>query len=652
MTRSAPAEPARDGHAVLGTAGHIDHGKTALIRALTGVDTDRLPEEQARGITIELGFADLVLDDGRHVSVVDVPGHERLVRTMISGASGIDLVLLVVAADEGVMPQTREHVAICDLLGLARCVVAVTKVDLVDEETAELAEEEVRDLLAATRLEPASCHRVSAVDGRGLEALRGAIGAALDQAGARTPRSGPPRLPVDRCFTMRGFGAVVTGTLIGGALEVGQELELQPGGRRTRIRGLQRHGEPAQRVWPGTRCAVNLQGIDAADVERGQVLGPPGALAPSDVFDVEVQWLPGAPEGFERLAVELVAGPAHRRARLLPIGGPRFVAGTTRFARLHLDGDPLPLWPGDRLVLRGFARSQGAGGTLGGAVVLDPSPPRRSRLDPRLLRDLDALRGDDPLAALRTRVERSGLAGITTGDLARETGWIPSDLAARLRKLAAGGAVVEAGRERWLGPASLERLEGGLRSALEAFHRREPLRPGMPRGALRGRLPENVPGEAADLALDRLAAAGELVLEADGARLAGFEPVVDPETRALLERMTLESARAGLEPPPEREWAERLGLELSRFRDLAAHLERQGAWVRAPGDLWYDAPSVSELRDRVVAHLARHGELSTPDYKRIIGTTRRTAVPLMELLDEWRVTRRRGDVRVLLAAPR
>jgi selenocysteine-specific elongation factor len=634
---------------VLGTAGHIDHGKTALVRALTGVDTDRLPEEQSRGITIELGFADLVLDDGRHVSVVDVPGHERLVRTMISGATGIDLVLLVVAADEGVMPQTREHVAICALLGLERCVVAVTKADLVDEETAALAEEEVRDLLGEAGLDVMDCVAVSAVDGRGVDALRRAIGEALAAGRARTPRSGPPRLPVDRCFTMRGFGAVVTGTLVGGALSVGDELELQPGGQRARVRGLQRHGASIDRVEPGTRCAVNLQGLDAANIDRGQVLGPPGALAPRPAFDVELAWLPGAPDAFDRLDVEVVAGTTHRRARLLPIGDARFAAGRTRFARIHVEGDPLPLFPGDRLILRGFSRRQGVGGTLGGAVVLDAAPPRRSRRDERLRADLEIFRSGDPEAELLARIDRSGLAGCPADVLARDTGWDARELERELAALSAAGRAVEAQRGRWIGPTALARIEDTLVEALAAFHEREPLRPGMPRAALRGRLPENVPEEAAELALARLEAADRIALEGDSARLSGFEPRIDPASAALLERMRAQARSAGLEPPTERDWLDRLGIDAPRFRDLAAHLERRGDWTRAPGDLWFDADAVADLREKVKAHLALHGELATPDYKRLIGTSRRTAVPLMELFDEQRLTRRRGDVRVALS---
>ena len=343
-----PQQPTSRPRLVLGTAGHIDHGKTALIRALTGVDTDRLPEEKSRGITIELGFAPLDLQGGVRVGVVDVPGHERLVRTMVAGATGIDLVLLVIAADEGVMPQTREHVAICELLGLSRGVVALTKSDTVSGEMAQLAAEEAQELLAATALANAPIVRVSAITGEGLEALRAALSHAVASAAPRTPRSGPPRLAIDRVFAARGFGTVVTGTLVGAPLALGDIVEVYPCGERFRIRGLQSHGVAAERVQAGARCAVNLQGAEVSDLARGQVVSAPGALAPTAVADVRLDWLAEGPRLEKPAAVEFLAGTAERRARLAPIGAASVAPGSHGFARLHFEGEPVPLLPGDR----------------------------------------------------------------------------------------------------------------------------------------------------------------------------------------------------------------------------------------------------------------------------------------------------------------
>jgi selenocysteine-specific elongation factor len=617
------------------------------VRALTGVDTDRLPEEKARGITIELGFAPLELEGGLRLGVVDVPGHEGLVRTMVAGAAGIDLVLLVVAADEGVMPQTREHLAICELLGVRRGVVALTKVDLAGDELAELAGAEVAEYLADTALAGAEIVPVSSATRAGLERLRRALAAAALAATPRTPRSGPPRLPVDRCFAMRGFGAVATGTLVGGALAVGDAVEIQPAGRGARVRGLQVHGSSVARALPGARCAVNLHGVELAELARGQVVTEPGALAPTTVADVRLAWLEAAPASAKPVAVELLVGTTQRRARLAPIGEPRLRPGASGFARVHVEGPPLPLLPGDRFVVRGFARTALGGTTLGGGEVLDVAPPRRRRADPGLARDLAALEGDGARGGLLVRIRRAGLAGIAREALRRETGLPGEVLDAALGDLRAAGRAEATAGGTWLGAAAVAELEARLLAALDEHHAAEPLLPGMPAGALRGRLPENAPREAAELALGRLAARGELVLEGETARRPGHRPRLEGSEAAAVERIARRLRDAGLEPPGLRELGAELGIGVERLRDLLAHLEREARAVRARDDLWFDRTAVDGLRARVVAHLRAHGRVATLAYKALIGTPRRTAIPLMELFDAERLTLRRGDERCL-----
>jgi selenocysteine-specific elongation factor len=651
-TVSGPA----DAPLVLGTAGHIDHGKTALVRALTGVDTDRLPEEKSRGITIDLGFAPLDVP-GRRLSVVDVPGHEGLVRTMVAGASGIDLVLLVVAADEGVMPQTREHVAICDLLGITRGVVALTKTDVAPADVCGLAEEEVRDLLAPTGLSEAPVVRVSAVSGVGVEEVRRALAEAAAKAAPRTPRSGPPRLSVDRAFSMRGFGCVVTGTLVGGAFRVGDAVELLPSGRRARVRGLQSHGESAERRSGGVRCAMNLHGIEVDDVSRGDVVTLPGALTGTGCLDVQLTWLAEAPAAGAGTSASLLSGTAERRARVAPIGRERIEPGSTGFARIHLDvgrggdvageGALLAALPGDRFVLRGFARTESGGATLGGGLVLDVAPPHRRRGDPALVADLEALAQGRPAQGVPVRVRRAGFAGMSAESLRRETGLDADVLDRVLAELAAAGQVVGTSAGSWLGAEAAAELERRLLAALDAHHRAEPLLPGIPGAALRGSLPENTAPGAAERLLARLAERAELVVEGDRVRRPGHRAELPPEDRALAERMTGMARDAALEPPPTREWAQRLGVSPAKFVELAAYLARAGRMVRA-GDLWFDAEAVAGLRERVVDHLKREGRLDTQTYKALIGTTRRTAVPLMELFDAERLTIRRPDARYLL----
>jgi selenocysteine-specific elongation factor len=632
---------------VLGTAGHIDHGKTSLVRALTGVDTDRLPEEKARGITIELGFAPLDLDGGLRLGLVDVPGHEGLVRTMVAGASGIDLVLLVVAADEGVMPQTREHLAICELLGVTRGVVALTKLDLAGPELAELALSEVALHLASSALAGAEIVPVSATTGAGLEALRAALGRAAGCATPRTPRSGPPRLPVDRCFGMRGFGAVATGTLVGAALAVGDEVEIQPGGRRARVRGLQVHGSSATQVLPGARCAVNLQGVELSDLARGQVVTQPGALASTALADVRMLWLAGAPASTGTVSVELLTGTAQRRARVAPIGSVGLRPGERSFARLHVEGEPLPLLPGDRFVVRGFSRTELGGTTLGGGVVLDVAPPRRRRSDPTLASDLETLERGDTAVGLALRIRRAGLVGATRASLRRETGAADPALDAALAGLRAAGRAEATAAGTWLDGEVLAQLEARLLDALDAYHVAEPLRPGMQVSTLRARLPANADRDAAALALSRLAARRALVIDGELARRPSHQPRLAAGEADLARRIAARLHAAGLEPPGLRELAAELEVAPEGLGDLLAHLEREARIVRAREDLWFDREAVEALRERVVAHLRLHGRIETLAYKALNGTTRRTAIPLMELFDTERITLRRGDVRFL-----
>src|SRR5262245_44435742 len=650
-TGSAPASPPVEAagapRLVLGTAGHIDHGKTSLVRALTGVDTDRLPEEKARGITIELGFAPLDLGGDLRLGLVDVPGHEGLVRTMVAGASGIDLVLLVVAADEGVMPQTREHLAICELLGVRGGVVALSKADLAGAELAELAAAEVAEELAGTALADATIVPVSSTTGAGIDALRVALAKAARGAAPRTPRSGPPRLPVDRCFGMRGFGAVATGTLVGGPLSVGDAVEILPEGLAARVRGLQVHGSAVPRALPGARCAVNLQGVELAGLSRGQVVTVPGALAPTLVADVRLRWLEVAPASTRPVSVEILTGTAQRRARIAPIGEPALRPGTSGFARVHVEGAPLPLLPGDRFVVRGFSRTAMGGTTLGGGVFLDVAPPRRRRSDPGLARDLALLEAGGPPAGLAVRIGRAGLAGVSRERLRAETGLDAEALGTALEELRSSGRAEPTAADAWLDAEALGELEAQLVAALEEYHAAEPLRPGMPVGTLRGRLPANTARDAADLAQLRLAARGELVLEGEVARRPAHRPRLAADASELAVRMATRLRDAGLEPPGVRELANELGVGAESLRDLLAHLEREARIVRAREDLWFDRSAVDALRERVQAHLRAHGRIETLAYKTLIGTTRRTAIPLMELFDAERVTLRRGDLRFL-----
>ncbi len=633
---------------VLGTAGHIDHGKTSLVRALTGQDLDRLPEEKARGITIELGFAPLELEPGLRVALVDVPGHERFVRTMVAGASGLDLVLLVVAADEGVMPQTREHVAICALLGVERGLVVLTKADLVDEEMLELATEDVRDALADGPLAAAPVIPASAETGLGLDEVRETLIRLVRETPDRGHDLRPARLAVDRTFTQRGFGAVVTGTWSGRALAVGDEVQLEPDARRARIRGLERHGEAVDQAAAGARIAVNLQGIATDEITRGDVLTEPGRLRTTTVFDVELRWL-GRAALEEAASVELLSGTTERRARIALIGDVPIAAGESGFARVHVEDAPLALLPEDRFVVRGFARDAGVGATLGGGRVLDIAPPHRRRRDPDLLAELRAFARDDGSEGLRLRIVRAGLSGARTESLALETGIAPERLRARLEALDASGAIrcLEGGV--CVGTDVVERLESMLLETLEGHHADAPLLDGMPRSALAGTLPENVSRSTGSALIEHLSQRGLITVRGETVALSGFVPHLEPEEEALAQTLSRRLSEAALDAPALRSVADELGEPEARLRALAHFLERQGTLVAAPDDLFFDRGAVIALIDRVVAHFDVNDQLDTQAFKALIGTSRRTAMPLMALIDDLQVTRRDGSVRRMLS---
>jgi selenocysteine-specific elongation factor len=406
----------------------------------------------------------------------------------------------------------------------------------------------------------------------------------------------------------------------------------------------------ADRVEPGARCAVNLQGVEVQAGCRGQVVSAPGALAPTHVLDAQVSWLEESPavEGGGS-SIEFLAGTAERVGRIAPIAAERLLAGANGFARIHLEGEPVALLPGDRFVVRGFSRSERWGATLGGGRVLDVAPPHRRRSDPELERDLATLLHREPRSEIAVRVARAGFRGVHERELHRETGLSRKVVAKLLAELAEQDSAAAAG-ERWLSGRAIAELQERILETLDAFHAREPLRPGMPRAALRGALPENSAPGALDLLIEGLAHGGSLVVEAELVRRPGHRPQLTADEEKVVARIREDAHAAGLEPPTLREWSEKLGLDLERVRPLLVHLEREGDLVRAPGDLWFHREAIEALRRRVVARIRSQGPLDTPTYKQLIGTTRKHAVPLMELLDAERLTLRKGETRVLRGA--
>jgi selenocysteine-specific elongation factor len=615
---------------IVGTGGHIDHGKTALVEALTGIRTDRLPEEQRRGITIDLGFAHLELDDGV-AGVVDVPGHEDFIRNMVAGASGFDLFLLVVAADEGVMPQTREHVAIAELLGVPAAVVALTKTDLVDREWLELAADDVATFLADTRFADAAVVATSAVTGVGMDELRRAIGTAMP-----APRGRPDdlfRLPVDRVFTVHGTGTVATGTVWSGRLGPDAHVRILPGDGTARVRALQVHGAEVPAVEAGQRAAIALAGVDRDDVGRGASLVVGAGWEASRLLTTSLRVLPGSEWSIEhgqRIRVHLGTAEIMARAFLANARDP-LEPGDEAWAQLRFEA-PVVARAGDRIVVRSYSPVT----TIGGGIVAEPASRRRRRITAEDASRLAALVGPDREGRVVAAVHRAGLEGAPRRQLPIRTGITPAEVDDALDAM---GAVV-AGDAAFPADAARQ-VADALTTAVSAYHGQDPLRPGMDPQALRRAAP---PGTAAALlshALDTLLADGVLAMRAGRVARADFAPSLTPAQQALSDRLLGALDQAGCAPPRLDELREttRAGQELLA---LLALLEADGRIVRLDHDLFIHYDHIQRVITDVRSRLAGRSGLGPADFRDVIPTSRKHLIPILEHLDRQGVTARAG----------
>jgi selenocysteine-specific elongation factor len=631
-------------HVVVGTAGHIDHGKTSLVKALTGTDTDRLPEEKARGITIDLGFAFLEEPDGLTVEIVDVPGHERFIKNMLAGVGGIDLAMLVIAADEGVMPQTREHLAICSLLHVTGGLVVLTKTDLVEPDWLELVRDDIAGLTRATFLDGAPIATVSARTGEGVGELR----AVLRDLAAKVPSRGTdqlPRLPIDRVFTIKGFGTVVTGTLMAGRLRVDDRVEVFPAGLQAKIRGLQAHGQSVSDSVAGQRTAVNLQGVDRAAVERGNVLGLAGTLVPSTLVDGTFELLPDAPRPVKsRDRVRVHAGTSEVMARVLLLDRAELVPGASTFARFRLEG-PLVALPGDRFVIRSYSPMV----TIGGGTLLDIAPPRFKLKAPAHLAHVRLLAEGGPDAVVEEHVRHAGGAGVRFGPLSGRVPFGPERLRGLLDGLQGAGRIVAIDRDWAIHAESLTRLRGLAIAALEQFHRAMPLRPGMSREELRGR--SGAPDERvfAHL-LGTLEAEGVVRTDRDKVRLASHAVRLTPDQQKAVDRLEQDYLGAVAAPPSPEEALARAGLSGDEEHELFQLLVEARKLVRVKDSLYFHAQALDAIQDKLVAMLRERKEIGPGDIKDLLGISRKYAIPLLEFFDGRRVTARVGERRVLRGA--
>jgi selenocysteine-specific elongation factor len=631
--------PARPSDLVIGVAGHIDHGKTALVRALTGIDTDRLPEEKARGITIELGFAHFELPGGRRAAVVDMPGHERFIRAMIAGAGGVDLCMLVVAANEGVMPQTREHLAVADLVGVRKGVVALTKSDLATDDVLELAIEEVREVLVGTFLEGAEIVAVSAHTGAGMDALKQALARAAVVA---RPSGGVALLPVDRVFVRKGFGAVVTGTLVSGTIREGDAMQIVPCGlehepREVRVRGLQIHGESVTAASAGTRVAVNLAGVEAQEVSRGTWLVREGEVALSTAFDAEITVLASTRQALGRRSkLELAVGAAHTGCTVALLEGESIEPGQRAIARVTTE-TPVVLRPSERFVLRGPPSLAGYGSTVGGGVVVRPIAERVKKRDVALARAREiAEHMEDLHARVRAEAESVGARGLSPEALSARAG---TSLAPE--QLAAMG-LVSVSRDRWVSASIADALGQRTLQALSAQHTTNPASRGIERRALKSL------GDDAllDAVLARLSADKKVGREGDVYFRAGWKPK-DPDAVAHLAAIAAALSASGITPPRVDELAQAQKCEPKALEPALKRLVERGDIVKVSPEFYADTKAMAELEAKLVAYLNEHGTIDAQGFKTLTGASRKWTIPLAEHFDAKKVTLRVGDARKL-----
>ncbi len=628
-------------HVIVGTAGHIDHGKTALVKALTGIETDTLPEERDRGVTIDIGFA-YWKDD---VTIIDVPGHERFVKNMVTGVCTVDLALFVVAADDGVMPQTREHLGILNLLGVPRGIVALTKIDLVEGDWLELVEEELQEVFAGTFLEGAPIVRVSSTSGEGIDALRALIEEEIATIEARADR-GVFRLPIDRAFSVQGFGTVVTGTVISGAVQVRDELVLLPAGKNVRVRGVQIHGRDVEVARVGARAAINLSGVVVDEVARGDLLVQPGYFETTYMIDARLHLLPDAAvEVTNRTRVHLLMGPRDVLARVVLLEGEVLLPGDSQLVQLRLE-EPGVAARGDRFVIRRYSPVQ----TLGGGVVLDPQPVKHRRFRQDVVEMLRELEQDDPRRVLLTRLRAARLQPRTALQLASEMAQSATEIEGQLEAcVAAGDAIsyVQAGNTRYVHATCWRDLLDGIGDAMRVFHEAHPLRPGARRDELRAGVTGAPTGDLFAHGVEYLIRTG--VLKSDHALIAlrDYEIALTAAQEALRDEIARLLRAGGTTPEDLRGLPEAVDASAKAVQAVVSAMQAMGQVVRLDDTLLFHPKVIEDVTQQLVDYLKKNAEIDVSTFRNLIATTRKFAVPLLNYFDTQGITIRQGDVRVL-----
>jgi selenocysteine-specific elongation factor len=629
---------------ILGTAGHIDHGKTSLIKAVTGTDTDRLKEEKERGITIELGFAALDLPSGQHLGIVDVPGHEKFVKNMVAGATGIDIVVMVIAADEGVMPQTREHMEICTLLGVQYGMVAVTKIDMVDEEWLELALEDIRDFVRGTFLEDTPIAPVSSLTAEGIPEFI----ETLDNLAAEIPER-PPfdlfRLPIDRVFTMKGFGTVITGTLISGRVKVGDTIMIYPSGITSKVRGIQVHNQSADKAAAGMRTAINFQGLEKEAISRGEVLSKPNTLEASYMVDISLHYLASNKKPLKnRTRIRFHTGTSEILGNVILLDREELAPGEEAIIQLRLDS-PVALVKDDRFVIRSYSPIY----TIGGGEVLNPIPLKHKRLKSETIEGLKRLGDQEPEALISYHTEASEYQGVSFSHLKMMTNLADKQLENTLQGLLSKKTLIQVDKENriYIHDSGFEKLKRDTQGQLTTFHKTNPLKQGMSKEELKTKFPPYLTSKLFNLTLNQMIKKNEIVQEENTVRLASHAVSLGGKQADVRDKILDTYQKSSLQPPYFKELAKSLDIDAKRAKDVLMHLVNEGAIVKVKEELYFNATAVNTLKKKLVEFLQAQGQITTPQFKEMTGVSRKYVIPLAEYFDSTNVTLRVGDVRKL-----
>jgi selenocysteine-specific elongation factor len=630
---------------ILGTAGHVDHGKTSLIRALTGIDTDRLKEEKERGITIELGFAYLDLPCGHRLGIVDVPGHEKFVRNMVAGASGMDLVAFIIAADEGIMPQSREHFEICRLLGIQRGLIIITKKDMVEPEWLELVTEDVKSFFAGSFLESAPLLTVSSTSGEGIEEVRAALDT-LVKASDFTEPYGPFRLPVDRVFTMKGFGTVITGTAISGRIQSGDEIMLYPSRKTGKIRGIQVHSKDTPEAEAGHRTAINVQGLEKEAISRGEMAASVDCLQPSYLLDAQFYYLESAKKPYKnRTRVRVHIGTAELMGRIVLLNHEELEPGSEADVQILLE-EQVGCWPGDRYVVRSYSPIH----TIGGGLVLNGSPRKRKRFRAENRDIFKTYRDNNPEDLALLHILESGYNGLTLDRLAVKMGIFGK----RLKKIvqqplsARKLILIEQDKQRMVSAAVYEKLAEKLHTVLTTYHHENPLKPGLPKEDLRSRLYRRLDQRLFQFLLNDMLKKGEICQDQALIRLTGHKVSLKEDEKNLHKELETFYRQADLAPPTIKEVMAKFNrYPQDLLKEVLAIMVRDNALAKVSEDLYFYKPAMEKLKEKLVTLLVSQGEIDTPAFKDMTGLSRKFSIPLLEYFDKTKVTIRVGDKRIL-----